>query len=96
MTIEQLIASANQQKDFNAATLFKRILNTAKINNISINEAITYLISKETKKYNLNLLKLAEKYFPALDNKYIKHDSKLCKLNVQSKKIRLYIRRNIK
>ena len=90
MSIEQLIATANQQKDFNAATLFKRILNTAKINNISINEAIVYLISKETKKYNLNLLRLAEKYFPKLDNKYIKQDSKICKLNVQPKTIRLY------
>lgn len=87
MTIEQLIFSAQQQKDFNAASLFKKILLVAETNKITINDAICYLISIEKKKYNINLLKVAQRFFPARSDKYIKQtnqqDTKCCKLNVQ-------------
>ena len=70
MTIEQLIDNANRQKDFNATTVFKKILEISQRYNLTINDSICHLMKYETKKYNLNLLKLAQTFFPSNYNKY--------------------------
>ena len=98
MTIEQLIDNANRQKDFNAATLFKKILNVSKQYNLTINDSICHLMKYETKKYNLNLLRVAQTFFPSNFNKYnqdaqsdlklknnISNNVNKCKINVQPK-----------
>lgn len=69
MTIEHLIESATKYNDLNAATYFKMILEFSKVNNLSINDSIEYLLTVEKKKYNRNLLMVAQKYFPKLNNK---------------------------
>lgn len=97
MTIEQLIDNANRQKDFNAATLFKKILEISKLYNLSINDSICHLMKYETKKYNINLLRLAQTFFPSNYNKYnqdqfnnselknIINNVNKCKINAQPK-----------
>ena len=46
MNINQLIDNALAIKDFNSAKVFKEILNISNENNISINDAIQYLIEQ--------------------------------------------------
>lgn len=99
MTIEQLILSAKQHKDYNAASYFKYIVSVAQNNNITINESICYLLNTNKNKYHQNLLHLAQKFFPPINNKYNKQsyeqDVNCCKINVQPKEqIRLHITRN--
>jgi hypothetical protein len=64
MNINQLIDNALAIKDFNSAKVFKEILNISNENNISINDAIQYLIEQKPSKFKMNLLRLAQRFYP--------------------------------
>lgn len=64
MNIQQLIDNAIKYKDFNAAKFFQDILNLSVEYNISINDTIQYFIEQRPNKYKLNLLILAQQYYP--------------------------------
>jgi hypothetical protein len=71
MDIDTLIDSAKIKHEFLAVEFLKYVKETANKNNISINDAVTYLLSCKQTTYKKNLLNILRQYYPDTNKKYV-------------------------
>lgn len=64
MNIQDLINNAQKDKNMLALEIFNNILNISKQYNVSINNAVTYLLLKEEEKYTKKILNICRAIYP--------------------------------
>jgi hypothetical protein len=66
--IDKLINNARIKHELCALEFLTFVKNTAEKNKLSINDTVTYLLSRKQTTYNKSLLNILRRYYPQTDN----------------------------
>lgn len=98
--IDTLITNTRLKHEFAATEFLKFVKKTAEVNNLSINDTVTYLLSSKQTSYNKSLLNILRRYYPKTDGKPIsifdENNINISKISIHTKQYAKEIKDNIK